>query len=394
MTWQPPIGHLAGSLQKTEVAVANWRQYTNTAVADTLAVTINTAVTSMYAGSGAPVGYPVFPGPSWILTLEPGTSNSEMVLVTAGAGTAASPWTITRAPATAGDGGTAKSHTAGVAIQHTMSANDLTTAATHEQAGSGGAPVHNLPAAAWLTGTFLTFQETLTTAAQASVSMPSIPQTATHLLVTAQGRLAEATVLSDDVSIQFNGDAGAHYSYMAQYATTAPVQPSVPATTVAAQNTNPYPVQVVITGGTLTVVAINGITVGTTAGTYYLSPGNQIAITYSSAPTWVWTMADPSVNAGYALTSAPLFRFMASLAGATANVGGGFAFIPNYTSSSFNKMAYCVSGGGNGTSSFSDMRTRIVCWNPAAQAAITSISLIAPAGGFNLNCQLGLYGVG
>ena len=222
----------------------------------------------------------------------------------------------------------AKTHTAGIAIQHTMSANDLTTAAAHYLAGSSGAPVHNLPAAAWLTGTFLTFQETLTTAAQASVSMPSIPQTATHLLVTAQGRLAEATVLSDDVSIQFNGDAGAHYSHMSQSA---------------------------------------------------LFSG---------------TLQGPAAASGYALTSAPLFRLTASQGGATANVGGGFAFIPNYTSSSFNKMVYCVSGGGDGTSSFIDMRTRIVCWNPAAQAAITSIALIAPTGGFNVNCQLGLYGLG
>ena len=139
---------------------------------------------------------------------------------------------------------------------------------------------------------------------------------------------------------------------------------------------------------------INGNQVGTTAGTYYLSPGNQISITYSGAPTWVWTAADPAANGGYALTSAPLFRFLASLGGATANVGGGFAVIPNYTSGSFNAMGYAVSGGGNGTSSFFDMRTRLICWNPAAQAAITSISLIPPAGGFNVGCLFTLHGLG
>jgi hypothetical protein len=276
----------------------------------------------MYAGSGAPVGYPTsFP---WILTLEPGTSNFEMVLVTAGAGTSASPWTITRGA----DGTVGKSHTAGVAIQHTMSATDLNTAATHYTAGSSGTPVHNLPAAAWLTGAFLTFDELLTTAAQASLSFTSIPQTAQHLLITASGRLAETTVLADDVAMQLNGDSGAHYSYMSQSA---------------------------------------------------LFSG---------------TLQGPTALNGYALASAPLFRLTASQGGATANVGGGFAFIPNYTSSSFNKMAYCVSGGGDGTSSFIDMRTRIACWNPATQAAITSIALIAPTGGFNVNCQFCLYGIG
>ena len=213
-------------------------------------------------------------------------------------------------------------------IAHTMSAVDLTTAATHYTAGSSGAPVHNLPAAAWLTGAFQTFQESPTTAAQASLTFSSIPQTAQHLLITASGRLAETTALSDDVAVQFNGDSGAHYSYLSQSA---------------------------------------------------LFSG---------------TLQGPSAANGYALASAPLFRFTASQGGATANVGGGFALIPNYTSASFNKMAYCLSGGGDGTSSFIDMRNRIACWNPAAQAAITSIALIAPTGGFNVNCQLCLYGIG
>ncbi len=371
------------------------RNYSNTAIADTLAVSgggnLSTGATSIYAASGAPAGYPT---PPFSLTLEPGTSNFEIVLVTSGAGTSGSPWIITRAPVTAADGGTAKTHNAGTAIAHTMSAADLTAAAAHYAAGSSGAVVHGLPAAAWLAGTFQNFASTTTTAAQGSFTWSSIPQTSKHLLIVAQGRLAETTVYSDDVAVQFNGDSGAHYSYLTSYATTTPVQPSVPATTAAAQNPNPFPVQVVITGGTLTVVAINGITVGTTAGTYYLAPGNQIAITYSVAPTWVWTAADSAVNGGYGLSSAPLFRFLASLGGATANVGGGFALIPNYTSSSFNAMGYAVSGGGDGTSSFFDMRTRLVCWNPAAQAAITSISLIPPTGGFNINCYLSLHGLG
>ena len=306
--------------------VTSWRYYANTAVADTLRKTgggnLSTSDTSIYAGSGAPVGYPTsFP---WILQIEPGTANYEMVLVNSGAGTSASPWIIARGQ----DGTTAKTHTSGVAIAHTMSAVDLSTAASHYAAGSSGSPVHNLPAAAWLAGAFQTFFESTTTAAQSSLSWSSIPQTAQHLLITASGRLAETSALADDVAVQFNGDSGAHYSYMSQYS---------------------------LFSGSLT---------------------------------------QPTANNGYALTSAPLFRLTASQGGAAVNVGGGFAFIPNYTSASFNKMAYCVSGGGDGTSSFIDMRTRIACWNPAAQAGITSIGLIAPSGGFNVNCQFCLYGIG
>ena len=78
--------------------------------------------------------------------------------------------------------------------------------------------MHGLPAAAWLAGTFQNFASTTTTASQGSFTWSSIPQTSKHLLIVAQGRLAETTVYSDDVAVQFNGDSGAHYSYLTQYA--------------------------------------------------------------------------------------------------------------------------------------------------------------------------------
>lgn len=65
--------------------------------------------------------------------------------------------------------------------------------------------------------------------------------------------------------------------------------PSVPATTVAVQNTNPGPVQVVITAGTMTAVIINGVTVGAGAGTYTVPPAGTISMTFSVAPTWAWS---------------------------------------------------------------------------------------------------------
>jgi hypothetical protein len=65
--------------------------------------------------------------------------------------------------------------------------------------------------------------------------------------------------------------------------------PAVPASTVTAQNTNAWPVFVTITGGTLTFVFVNGVQVGTTAGTYVVPAGQTISITYSVAPTWAWT---------------------------------------------------------------------------------------------------------
>lgn len=303
--------------------MAPWRFYSNLAIPDTLGAAISNAATSLYAGSGAPSGYPAsFP---WVLRLEPGTSNEELVLVNSGSGTSGSPWAVTRAQ----DGTTAKAHGAGTQIAHGMSAGDLTQAAAHYDSGSGSG-VHGLPATAWNPGNFATIYETVTTAGQASVSWSSIPATYAHLLIAASGRLAETTVQSDDVLLQFNGDSGAHYSYLTNFT---------------------------------------------------MNPGG--------------TMQGPSAGTGYAVTSAPVFRFLASQGGTAANVGGGFAFIPAYAGSSLNKLFYSQSGGGMGTSSFVDLRTRLGVWNPAAQAAISAIALLAPgSGGFAAGCVFGLYGIG
>jgi hypothetical protein len=50
-------------------------------------------------------------------------------------------------------------------------------------------------------------------------------------------------------------------------ASGAVTTPAIPASTVAVQNPNSLPVTVVITGGTMTAVVVNGTTVGTGAGT-------------------------------------------------------------------------------------------------------------------------------
>jgi hypothetical protein len=64
--------------------------------------------------------------------------------------------------------------------------------------------------------------------------------------------------------------------------------PPVPASTVAFQNIFNWDVAVTITGGTMSNVVINGVSVGTGAGTYILPQQQYITLTYSAAPTWVW----------------------------------------------------------------------------------------------------------
>ena len=66
--------------------------------------------------------------------------------------------------------------------------------------------------------------------------------------------------------------------------------PSVPLTTVPVTNTSPLPATVVVSAGTGTNVAINGVLQGTFDGTYTVLPGQTIALTYTVAPTWTWTL--------------------------------------------------------------------------------------------------------
>ena len=66
--------------------------------------------------------------------------------------------------------------------------------------------------------------------------------------------------------------------------------PAVPASTTPVTNTSPLPASVVISGGTLSNVSVNGVTVGSGDGTYTVPAGATIAITYTVAPTWTWTL--------------------------------------------------------------------------------------------------------
>ena len=73
-----------------------------------------------------------------------------------------------------------------------------------------------------------------------------------------------------------------------------PSTPSVPASGTAQSNSNPYPVNVYLYGGTVTVIDYtpsggSSTQVGTTGpATVRLNPGDSITLTYSAAPTWNW----------------------------------------------------------------------------------------------------------
>lgn len=75
--------------------------------------------------------------------------------------------------------------------------------------------------------------------------------------------------------------------------------PSVPASTTPVTNTSPLPATVVVTGGTVSNVSVNGVTAGTGDGTYVVPSGQTIAVTYSAAPTWTWTLGSASGAQAY-----------------------------------------------------------------------------------------------
>lgn len=66
--------------------------------------------------------------------------------------------------------------------------------------------------------------------------------------------------------------------------------PGLPATTVALPNPFARDAAVTITGGTVTVIAIDGTSIGVTSGTIVLPANKSITLTYSVAPTWVWNL--------------------------------------------------------------------------------------------------------
>ena len=78
-----------------------------------------------------------------------------------------------------------------------------------------------------------------------------------------------------------------------------PTAPSVPTSTTAQENTNPYAVDVYVYGGAVTEIQItrNGTAytvfsvstaIAMSGQVYKLNPGDSITVTYSTAPSWEW----------------------------------------------------------------------------------------------------------
>jgi hypothetical protein len=231
------------------------------------------------------------------------------------------------------DGTSAQAHLISAAVGHRITAEDETLSRTHEALITSGSGAHGLPASAWATAAIAALDEvTLANSTTASVNWTSIPGSYSHLLVIMQGKFTETTMQADDLAMTINGDTTASYSHVRQYATNA--------------------------SGASTGALVGG------------------QMTQNAQTAW------------------PLLRGCASESAGAANGGGGWAMIPNYTSTTFNKCFQSFSGAGYGTGGYVDMHMRNGWYNPSVQAAITQITLTAPgAKFFTSGTFLGLYGI-
>lgn len=119
------------------------RNYINGAPLLTLSVAVNTTGVTLEVLSTAG-----FPEPPFILALERGTVNEEVVLCT---GKTADTFTVTRA----WDGTTGKNHSIGAAIEHTTAAIDYVEANTHINSTGDVHPQYVLKTAYTAKGRFL-----------------------------------------------------------------------------------------------------------------------------------------------------------------------------------------------------------------------------------------------
>jgi hypothetical protein len=83
------------------------------------------------------------------------------------------------------------------------------------------------------------------------------------------------------------------------------------ATGVASPNPAPVPQSVTITGGTVTVIAVNGVSTGLTTGTFTVPAGGSITVTYSAAPTFAVADVPPAAGT-YPFVNSVLAGYLAA----------------------------------------------------------------------------------
>ena len=132
------------------------------------------------------------------------------------------------------------------------------------------------------------------------VGSTTSPATKMNLTLIVEGGSVGGTGMIDFNPSYFNGLSKIYDTVgnsITRSAQIQPATPAVPASGTPQSNTNNYPVNVYIYGGTITTIDYTpaggvAIEVGTTGpATVKLNPGDSITLTYSAAPSWKWTTA-------------------------------------------------------------------------------------------------------
>ncbi len=83
------------------------------------------------------------------------------------------------------------------------------------------------------------------------------------------------------------------------------VAPVIPSSGQPVTNNYHGTVDVTVSGGTLSNVVVNGVSVGTGDGTYRVPAHGQITLTYSVAPTWTWASSSALVSNSNGVLNVP-----------------------------------------------------------------------------------------
>ena len=183
------------------------RYYSNTAAQTTLANTsgMNTVETdlSLTSTTGWPTTFP------FLARVEPDTANEELMLVTSGSGSLATPYTVTRAF----DGTSAKTHAHNVTVVHGFAQIDLAEPQQHINQTTSSSGAHGLPASTWGGGTVQLINHS-TLSASGTFIFSSIPNTFNHLRLVVVGTSTDSGGNGfSDICLQFNSATGTAYSY-------------------------------------------------------------------------------------------------------------------------------------------------------------------------------------
>jgi len=116
--------------------------------------------------------------------------------------------------------------------------------------------------------------------------------------ISAPINLLEATAVKQSAHARIFGQRDSAWSFTTLFENASTVvSPGVPLTTVPLTSTYNFPVLVTVIGGTVTDVTVNGVSVGSSDGTYVLPALGTITLTYSVAPTWAWIAIGTEHNA-------------------------------------------------------------------------------------------------